>query len=146
MRNYESFRAEDVWGPIAMTKLRAGMTQERVSVISARVSRHYLIQLQGEPASSIAHAERLHPINANHLKESTMRKTVLTILAASVIVASTVEIAAAAGRHTHRSDRAGAPASQQFRDANDSLPSPSIEEQHRIYYSEAHGMSAPAGH
>jgi hypothetical protein len=96
------------------------------------------------------HAELLHPINGNLLKEITMRNKVMTILAASLaaslIVASTVEIAVATERHTHKSDRVRVPAGQQFRDANDSLPSPSVEEQDRIYYSESHGMSAPAGH
>jgi hypothetical protein len=44
-----------------------------------------------------------------------MQNTVLTILGASLIVASTVQLAAAAERHTHKMDRARATASQQFR-------------------------------
>jgi hypothetical protein len=75
-----------------------------------------------------------------------MRKTILTILAASLIVASTVEIAAAAERYNHKSDRARGQTTEQFRDANDSMAPPSVEQQDRIYYSEGHGISAPAGH
>jgi len=74
-----------------------------------------------------------------------MRKTVLTILAASLIVGSTVQIAGAAERHTHKSDRARVRTIEQFRNANDSLTSPSIEQQDYSYYSERHGISAPAG-
>jgi Ni/Co efflux regulator RcnB len=74
-----------------------------------------------------------------------MRKTVLTILAASLIVGSTLQLAGAAERHTHQSDRAQAPASQQLRDANDSLASPSAEQQNWSDYSEGHVISAPAG-
>jgi hypothetical protein len=58
-----------------------------------------------------------------------MRKTVLTILATALIVGSTVQMATAAERHTHRADRARAAASQQFRNANDSLAWPSVEQQ-----------------
>jgi hypothetical protein len=50
-----------------------------------------------------------------------MRKTFLTIVAASLIVGSTIQIAAAAERYTHKSDRARVPASEQFRNASDSL-------------------------
>jgi hypothetical protein len=71
-----------------------------------------------------------------------MRKTVLTILGASLIVVSTIQIAAAAERHAHKSDRAR---SQQFRSANDSLASPSAEQQDWSDYSEGHVISAPAG-
>ena len=72
-----------------------------------------------------------------------MRKTVLTILSASLITVSAVQIAAAAERHN--SDRARAPASQQFRSANDSLAAPSAEQQDWSDYSEGHVISAPAG-
>jgi hypothetical protein len=75
-----------------------------------------------------------------------MRKTVLTILAASLIVGSTIQIAGAAERHTHKSDGTQAPAGQQWRDANDSLASPSAEQQAWSDYSEGHVISAPAGH
>ncbi|MDB5639489.1 MAG: hypothetical protein JWP51_4397 [Bradyrhizobium sp.] len=74
-----------------------------------------------------------------------MRKTVLAILATSLIVGSTVQMATAAERHTHRADRARAAASQQFRNANDSLAWPSFERQSSDY-SEGHVISAPAGH
>jgi hypothetical protein len=74
-----------------------------------------------------------------------MRKTVLTILAASLIVGSTIQIAGATERHTHKADRAEAPASQQLRNANDSLALPSAEQQDWSDYSEGHVISAPAG-
>jgi hypothetical protein len=66
-----------------------------------------------------------------------MRKAVLTILAASLIVVSTVEIAAAAGRYIHKSNHAQARTSQQFRNANDSMASSSVEQQNWSNYSEA---------
>jgi len=74
-----------------------------------------------------------------------MRNTVITILATSLIVGSTVRMATAAERHTHSADRARAAASQQFRNANDSLAWPSVEQQ-LSNYSEGHVISAPAGH
>jgi hypothetical protein len=74
-----------------------------------------------------------------------MRDTVLTILTASLIVGSTLQLAVAAERHTRKSDRALAPTSQQLRDANDSLASPSAEQQNWSDYSEEHVISAPAG-
>ena len=73
-----------------------------------------------------------------------MRKTVLSILATLLIVGSTIQLAAAAGRYTHKSDRARAAASQQFRNANDSMASPSAQ-QDWSDYSEGHVISAPAG-
>jgi hypothetical protein len=75
-----------------------------------------------------------------------MRKTILTFLAASLIVGSTVQIAGAAERYTHKADRARAPASEQFRNANGYLASPSAEQQELSDYSEGHVISAPAGH
>ena len=74
-----------------------------------------------------------------------MRKTALTILATSMIVGSTLQSAAAAERHTHKSDRTQALASQQLRNANDSLASPSAEQQDWSDHSEGHVISAPAG-
>jgi hypothetical protein len=53
-------------------------------------------------------------------------------------------MATAAERHTHRADRARAVASQKFRNVNDSLAWPSIEQQ-LSNYSEGHVISAPAG-
>ena len=73
-----------------------------------------------------------------------MRKTILTILAASLIVGSTIQIAGAAERHTHKSDRARVQ-TEQFGNANDSLASPSVEQQNLSDYSEGHVISAPAG-
>ena len=74
-----------------------------------------------------------------------MRKTVLTILAASLIVGSAVQVAGAAERYTHKSDRAREHATEQFRNANDSLAWPSVEQQDLSDYSEGHVISAPAG-
>jgi hypothetical protein len=74
-----------------------------------------------------------------------MRKTVLTILGASLIVGSTVQVATAAERYTGKSDRARMPASQQFRNTNNSLAWPSVEQQNWSDYSEGHVISAPAG-
>jgi hypothetical protein len=90
--------------------------------------------------------ERRYLINGDHLKETTMRKTVLTILAASLFVGSTLQIAGAAERYTHKSDRARVHTTEQFRNANDSLASPSVEQQDLSDYSEGHVISAPAGH
>jgi len=75
-----------------------------------------------------------------------MRKTVLTIFGALLIVGSTVQLAAAAERHAHKSDRARVRATEQLRKANDFLVSPSVEQQDLSDYSEGHVISAPAGH
>jgi hypothetical protein len=75
-----------------------------------------------------------------------MRKTVLTLLGALLIAGSTVQIAAAAERHTRKVVRAPVPASQQFRNANNSLAWPSAAAaQYWSDYSEGHVISAPAG-
>jgi hypothetical protein len=75
-----------------------------------------------------------------------MRKTVLTIFGASLIAASTVQMVAAAERHTHKVERVPVPASERFRNANDSLVWPSAAaEQYWSDYSEGHVISAPAG-
>jgi hypothetical protein len=89
--------------------------------------------------------ERMRQINRDHPKEITMRKTFLTILAASLIVGSTIQIAAATEHYTHKSNRVQASASEQFRNANDALASPSDEQQNWSEYSEGHVISAPAG-
>lgn len=73
-----------------------------------------------------------------------MRKTVLTILGVSLIVVSTVQIAAAAGSY-QRSKSVRVPASQLFRNPNDSLAWPSVEQRNWSDYSEGHLISAPAG-
>jgi hypothetical protein len=75
-----------------------------------------------------------------------MRKIALTLLSAALMVVSAVQISAAAERYSHRSDRARAPETQQFRDASDSLAAPSAEQQDWSDYSEGHVISAPAGH
>jgi hypothetical protein len=76
-----------------------------------------------------------------------MRKTVLTILGAVLIGGSTVQVAAAAERHTRKAHRAPVSASQQFRNANDSWVRPSAAaERYWSDYSEGHVISAPAGH
>jgi hypothetical protein len=74
-----------------------------------------------------------------------MRKTVLTILGALLIVGSTVELAAAAEHHPRKLVREHVTASQQFRDANDSLAWPNAQPQDLSDYSEGHVISAPAG-
>ena len=74
-----------------------------------------------------------------------MRKTVLTVLGALLIAGSTVQMTAAAERHTRKADRAPVSTSQRFRNANDSLAWPSAEQQSWSDYSEGHVMSAPAG-
>jgi len=115
-------------------------------VAPERVLRPYLIPHKANLQVRLRVPERRYLINGSHLKETTMRKTILTILAVSPIVGSTLQLAAAAERHTHKSGRAQALASQQLRNANDSLASPSAEQQNWSDYSEGHVISAPAGH
>jgi hypothetical protein len=74
-----------------------------------------------------------------------MRRTIRSILAASLIIGSTVQIATAAARHTHRSDPARISASQQFRNAHAFLPSPSVVQQGSPDYSEGYMTSGPPG-
>src|SRR5258708_26006511 len=87
-----------------------------------------------------AHKVRRFCLATKCPREITMRKTILTALGAALISASTLQIAAAADRHhhVHKVDRAAA--SQQFRNANDSVVSPSAAHEY-----EGHGLSAPAG-
>ena len=72
-----------------------------------------------------------------------MRRTILIVLGAVLISASSLEIAAAAEHHqvshTHKLDRATV--TEQFRRANNSVVSPSVAPE----YYEGHGLSAPAG-
>lgn len=69
-----------------------------------------------------------------------MRKTILTVLGAALISAATLQIAEAAKRHhVHKAHRAKV--SQQFRNANASLISPSAAQDYYV----GHGLSAPAG-
>jgi hypothetical protein len=83
-----------------------------------------------------------------------MQKTIATILGALLIAGATVQVAAAAERYTHKTHRAPLSASQQFRNANnsmawpnayDSLARPSVIQQDLSDYSEGHVISAPAG-
>jgi Ni/Co efflux regulator RcnB len=74
-----------------------------------------------------------------------MRKTILTILASTLLAATTVQIAAAAEHYRgHKADRAPAAASEQIRNSNAyALPSPAAEPGWSRYESGA--LSAPAG-
>jgi hypothetical protein len=72
--------------------------------------------------------------------ETTMRKTILTLLAASLLAASSVTMAAAAERHHARK----ATASQQFRNANNAVAWPA-QPNWVSDYTEGHVISAPAG-
>jgi hypothetical protein len=74
-----------------------------------------------------------------------MRKTFLTVLGALLIAGSTVQMTAAAERHTRKAERAPVSTSEQFRNANDSLAWPSAEQRSLSDYSEGHVISAPAG-
>jgi len=74
-----------------------------------------------------------------------MRKAFLNILVTSLIVGSTIQIAAANEHYSHKSNRAQAPASEQFRNAKDSLALPPFERQNWSDYGDGHVISAPAG-
>jgi hypothetical protein len=73
-----------------------------------------------------------------------MQKTILTILVASMIAASTFQMALAAERHrTHKVVRVPA-ATDRIRNARDVVVWP--ESPPSIQYTEGHVISAPAGH
>jgi hypothetical protein len=75
-----------------------------------------------------------------------MRKTVLPFRGTSLIAASTVQMAAAAQRHTHGAERAPCTNERRFRNANNSQVWPSAAAQQSWSdYSEGHVISAPAG-
>jgi hypothetical protein len=81
-----------------------------------------------------------------------MQKIVLAILAASLFVGSTVQFASAAERNTRYLHRAHLPASQQFWNSYDCIPSLSEEQQSWLdrqqYWLDreaGHVISAPAG-
>jgi hypothetical protein len=74
--------------------------------------------------------------------ETTMRKTILTVLAASLMAASTAQIAVA-GEHHHV--RKAPTANPQFRNANNAVAWPA-QPGGVSDYSEGHVISAPAGH
>jgi hypothetical protein len=70
-----------------------------------------------------------------------MRKTILTILGASLIVVSTVQIAAATEHHrTHR-----APVSEHLRNSNAYVAPANVAPQPDLSHYSG-GISAPAGH
>ena len=74
-----------------------------------------------------------------------MRKTILTILGSALLVASSVQIAAAAEyRKAPKVDRAPAPVTQEFRNSNAYWPAPSIDPGTLSRY-ENGAESAPAG-
>ncbi len=75
-----------------------------------------------------------------------MKRTILTIVAASLMAASAVSMAAASERHHVRKvDRAAV--SDQFRNANNAITWPAQTQPNWASdYSEGHVISAPAGH
>jgi hypothetical protein len=74
-----------------------------------------------------------------------MRKTILTILGSALLVASTVQIAAAAERHKYRKIyRAPAPVTEDFRNSNAYWPGPSSDYGYWSRYRNG-PESAPAG-
>jgi hypothetical protein len=83
------------------------------------------------------------PAKRRKKMETTMRNTILTLLGASLMVASTVQIAAAAEHHrVHR-----APVSEQFRNSNAYAAPGNVNIAPQPDYSRySGGISAPAGH
>jgi hypothetical protein len=80
----------------------------------------------------------------NAQREITMRKTILTVLGASLVAALTVQTAAAAGHH-HNQRLERAPAGEQFRNSNAyAVPAHVAVQPDWSRYNG--GMSAPAGH
>jgi hypothetical protein len=73
-----------------------------------------------------------------------MRKTILTILGAALMAASTATMAAASEHH-HARLANRAPASEQFRNASNSLQRTAQPDWYSDY-TEGHVISAPAGH
>jgi Ni/Co efflux regulator RcnB len=72
-----------------------------------------------------------------------MKRTILTVLAAALMVASTAQIASAAERH-HARKMVRAPVSDQFRNANDAVARPAQSGSYSDY-TDGHAISAPAG-
>ncbi len=70
-----------------------------------------------------------------------MRKTILTLLALSLLTASSVQLASASERHHARKVT---PATQQFRNANNAVAWPA-QPNWVSDYTEGHVISAPAG-
>jgi hypothetical protein len=73
-----------------------------------------------------------------------MRKTILTILGAALMAASTVPMAAA-GEHPHERKLHRAQWTAQFRNANNSVRR-AVQPGWYSDYTEGHVISAPAGH
>ena len=71
-----------------------------------------------------------------------MRNTFLTVLGTALIVASTVQMTAAAEHHHARKINK---TTERFRNANDAVAGPSAVQQDLSNYSEGHVISAPAG-
>jgi hypothetical protein len=71
-----------------------------------------------------------------------MKNTILTVLAATLMVALTAQIAAAAEHH-HARKMVRAPVTDQVRNANNAVAQPSPYS--ASDYSEGHVISAPAG-
>jgi len=71
-----------------------------------------------------------------------MRKTILTVLGATLVAAATIQMAAASEHRARKAFRAPAPASQQFRNAEDSV---AWSAQPGWYSRYSGGFSAPAG-
>jgi hypothetical protein len=69
-----------------------------------------------------------------------MRKNLLTTVAALMIAASTAQIATAA--ETHHARKAHTTTSQQFRNANNAVATPTASSELGVY---SRGWSAPAG-
>jgi hypothetical protein len=83
-------------------------------------------------------------IRALEQRESKMRKTFLTILGATLVVASTVQIATAEPNKARKADRAPASLSTQVRNANAAWSYQEAEPDWSRYKGGA--VSAPAGH
>jgi hypothetical protein len=71
-----------------------------------------------------------------------MRKTILTVLGATLVAATTIQMAAASEHRARKAFRTQASASQQFRNAADSVAWPA---QPGWYSGYSGGISAPAG-
>lgn len=71
-----------------------------------------------------------------------MRKTILVVLGATLVAATTVQMTAAAEHHrSHKADRAPVSTSQKFRNANANAPLAAQPDWSRY----SGGFSAPAG-
>jgi hypothetical protein len=114
---------------------------------SESIARHYFVQTRGAEGEAV----QLRRAEALNKWRTKMRNTV-TILGALLIAGSAMQTAAAAERHPRKVHRAPVAATQQFRDANDSMAFPNQQifsdyNQDRLSdYSEGHVISAPAGH